>query len=486
MFFSSKLNVSDIILGAIGFSIILIVSLDRNSYNSTTQFWFDAPLEIIESPVETNVFTVICHGYAGSKEMMRQIAFDVNKGGNNVVLFDFIGHGKNRNLLINAPNQLSGTTQQLVDQLESVIENILIRYGPNVEISLIGHSMASDIVIRAAKNKNVTSVIAISPYSTAITETFPRDLLLISGQFETHLRTASLEHMKNIEIDATENRAIINGDFRRKASSIKNAGHVSVLYAPQTSRQINEWLGLETSYRSILKSHILWIALSAILLLRFISRLIPNTFEPPPTQRARYLTLLFIMFSACLYSAPSAFLQINFLPVYGFTQLALFFGLYALHIALFCKWLRLDLNWKLDFKKLCLIIAFFIGIVLFVNEFIGSFNLTGYRIWVFFFLLLPVTFFCIYSEQIIQLSRPSLAFFLRLTPLVGIISLLVVYPQNLILMFTTIPIYIFYFTVFGYVGKFFSRHSDPLIVGLSHGAFLSYSFAATNPLFALP
>ena len=142
-----NINLIPIILFTIGFSIILIVSLDRNSYNSTTQFWFDAPLEIIESPVETNVFTVICHGYAGSNEMMRQLAFDISRAGSNVVLFDFIGPGKSQELLVNKPEQIEGTTQQLVEQLEAVIKEIRKLYGAEVTISLVGHSMASDIVI---------------------------------------------------------------------------------------------------------------------------------------------------------------------------------------------------------------------------------------------------------------------------------------------------------------------------------------------------
>ena len=58
------------------------------------------------------------------------------------------------------------------------------KFGSEISISLVGHSMASDIVIRASADKRIKSVVAISPYSTGITKDFPKDLLLISGQFE--------------------------------------------------------------------------------------------------------------------------------------------------------------------------------------------------------------------------------------------------------------------------------------------------------------
>ena len=61
----------------------------------------------------------------------------------------------------------------------------------NIKLNLIGHAMASDIVIRASEKQNISSIAAISPYSTKVTENFPKDLLLTSGQFEKHLRNHS-------------------------------------------------------------------------------------------------------------------------------------------------------------------------------------------------------------------------------------------------------------------------------------------------------
>ena len=46
------------------------------------------------------------------------------------------------------------------------------KYGSDIKLNLIGHSMASDIVIR--EKQNISSIAAISPYSTKVTENFLR------------------------------------------------------------------------------------------------------------------------------------------------------------------------------------------------------------------------------------------------------------------------------------------------------------------------
>ena len=145
-----KLPVICIILGL--FSLIF-VELDRQAYE---RFIFNnsgSNIEIIKSIRPSKEFVIIGHGFAGSKEMMRQIAYDVANAGSNAVLFDFIGHGSNPHKLINQPTEITGTTQQLVNQLSDIIKFIYEKFGNEISISLVGHSMASDIVIRASADK---------------------------------------------------------------------------------------------------------------------------------------------------------------------------------------------------------------------------------------------------------------------------------------------------------------------------------------------
>ena len=105
-----------------GMFLLVLIQIDRQSYKSHFQSLGNDTIEIIKSEVPSKIFTIICHGYAGSKEMMRQLAFDIANAGSNAVIFDFIGHGSNSQKLINNPTELSGTTQQLVDQVITVID----------------------------------------------------------------------------------------------------------------------------------------------------------------------------------------------------------------------------------------------------------------------------------------------------------------------------------------------------------------------------
>ena len=134
-----------------GLFLLGLIQIDRQSYKRHFQYLGQDTIEIVESKVPSKIFTIICHGYAGSKEMMRQLAFDVVNAGSNAVIFDFIGHGANSQRLINNPTELSGTTQQLVDQVINVIDLLKLIYGSDIKLNLIGHSMASDIVIRASE-----------------------------------------------------------------------------------------------------------------------------------------------------------------------------------------------------------------------------------------------------------------------------------------------------------------------------------------------
>ena len=97
-----------------GLLSLMFVELDRRTYTSDFFNSSSGNIEIIKSTSPSKEFIIIGHGFAGSKEMMTQIAYDVAKAGSNAVLFDFIGHGSNQQKLVNKPTEITGTTQQLV------------------------------------------------------------------------------------------------------------------------------------------------------------------------------------------------------------------------------------------------------------------------------------------------------------------------------------------------------------------------------------
>ena len=466
-----------------GIFLLVLIQIDRQSYKRHFEYLGNDTIEIIQSEAPSKIFTIICHGYAGSKEMMRQLAFDIANAGSNAVIFDFIGHGFNSQKLINNPTELSGTTQQLVDQVITVIDLLKSKYGSDIKLNLIGHSMASDIVIRASENQSISSIAAISPYSTKVSKNFPKDLLLTSGQFEKHLRNHSLIYTQLIVPDADENVEYSNGLVRRKASYIKNTGHVSVIYSPQTSATITEWFNLKNSHRPPWSSQIIWILLGLTMLTYGFSRFKLSTINYYENSRISSVKSIIVGISSPTIALSSSFIDYEPFSIFGFGSVAAYFGLVGAAILLLCRetWENSE---KFNFYPFIKMVVAFSILVIVINHFIGSFFITNHRSFAFISMIIPLTIFCVAIEKLISMSTTIIAVFIRILPLIGFSILLASFPEKYGVMFTTIPIYIFYFLVFGYIGKFQRKCVGSYTIGTLHGIFLAFALAATNPIFS--
>ncbi len=468
----------------VGILLLFAIQFDKYTYQGYHENIGKENIEIIESELSSKVFTIICHGYAGSKEMMRQLAFDISNAGSNAVIFDFIGHGSNSQKLVNNPTELSGTTQQLVDQLIGIINFLKTKYGSEIKINLIGHSMASDIVIRASENQNITSIAAISPYSTKVTSNFPQDLLLISGQFERHLRKHSLKFSQLVDPDADENIEYSNGNIRRKASYSKNTGHVSVIYSPYTSREIIEWFDLTNYERSIWATHIIWILLGLTIISYGLSRLQFSKAKYVEKQRLSSIRLTIVSVTSLAIAIFSGLLDYQPFSIFGFASIAAYFGLNGLAILILCKETRHNSE-NFDFYSFLKLVMAFSFLTILINQFIGSYSISSHRLYAFLIMIFPITIFCVAIENLIAISSAALAVFIRIMPIIGFSILLAIFPEKYGVMFTTVPIYIFYFLVFGYIGKFQRKQIGSYTTGATNGIFLTFAFAATNPIFSV-
>ena len=121
---------------------------------------------------------VIAHGFAGSQQLMQPFALTLAKNGYIAVTFDFTGHGRNPVPMkgdIDEPTKITGVlvaeTGRVADYAKTLPES-------DGRIAVLGHSMASDIVIRYAQaHPEVEATVAVSVFSPAATGTSPRNLL---------------------------------------------------------------------------------------------------------------------------------------------------------------------------------------------------------------------------------------------------------------------------------------------------------------------
>ena len=117
------------------------------------------------------------------------------------------------------------------------------------QIALLGHSMATDILIRAAEaeaveGNPVNTIVAISMFSEAVTDQFPKNMLIISGSWERFLREAALDAVRLVKSDALEGERVVSEQITRRALIAPNVEHVGVLFSATAIDEARLWLCL--------------------------------------------------------------------------------------------------------------------------------------------------------------------------------------------------------------------------------------------------
>lgn len=190
---------------------------------------------------------VIAHGFAGSRQIMQSFAITLARNGYTAVSFDFAGHGRHPEPMRGDLHDAAGATRNLTAELERVIAYARSLGPADRRVALIGHSMASDIVIRAAqRDREVVATVAVSMFSPALTAEAPRNLLVIVGGWEgaglkdAAERAVAMAHGDAVEMGRTY------GDMAagtaRRAVFAEHAEHVGVLFAGDTLRETVAWL----------------------------------------------------------------------------------------------------------------------------------------------------------------------------------------------------------------------------------------------------
>jgi hypothetical protein len=138
---------------------------------------------------------------------------------------------------------IDGTTQLLMDEIGRVTDAVLEATGAAPRVALLGHSMASDIVVRQGiRDERVEAIVGISLFSQAVTEAEPRNLLIINGGLEGMLREAALEVMAPLGVGEGETVGTPGDGFARRAVSSPFVEHVGVLYAATGLEEARAWL----------------------------------------------------------------------------------------------------------------------------------------------------------------------------------------------------------------------------------------------------
>lgn len=295
---------------------------------------------------------LISHGFAGSQQLMEAFSFALARNGYLAVSFDYLGHGRNLQPLSGDVMDVAGATQNLLNQTVAVAEYARSLPEAGNGFAILGHSMASDIIVRFAEiDPAVDAAVAISLFSPAVTAESPENFLVLVGNLEGRLKSEAMRVVGLVTEDPEV--GVTYGDFEdgsaRRAAFPPGVEHVAVLYSPTALRETVAWLD-----RSFGRSSgdvddandergvaIVLLFIGLMLLAWPLSRALPRVVEPARGMNPSWRELLpAALVPAILTPLLLVAFPADFLGVLVGGYLAVHFGVYGLITAGLCFWLR--------------------------------------------------------------------------------------------------------------------------------------------------
>jgi pimeloyl-ACP methyl ester carboxylesterase len=283
---------------------------------------------------------VLAHGFAGSQQLMQPFAATLARSGYTAVTFDLPGHGRNPAPLTGDITRVEGATRTLVASLAQVAA--AARGWGTGPIAVLGHSMATDVIIRFAEEApDVAATVAVSMFSPAVTAEAPRNLLVIVGDWEGTLKREALRAVSLTSAPEPARPGVTYGDpargTGRRAAFSAGVEHVGVLYSPDSMREALAWLDATfgivrdgPSYLDARGPFILLLLVGIVLLARPLIRLLPVVSRVPLGAGLGWRRLwLPVVVPAVVTPLLLRVLPTHFLPVLVADYLAVHFALYG-------------------------------------------------------------------------------------------------------------------------------------------------------------
>ena len=186
---------------------------------------------------------LVVHGFSASKTIMQGYGNSFAHSGYAVIMLDLAGHGFNSaEFPLGEPDMA-----QLVNNV-SVVEAIWQQATGDTldQIALLGHSMGTQVVLRAALQnpERYKAVIMVSPTSNKWAREGDIDLSVVpnlmtqAGQFEPIM----IRNAENWMTLAGGKSYDFQGAGARSAITIPRVGHISILSSPLSHRFAVNWL----------------------------------------------------------------------------------------------------------------------------------------------------------------------------------------------------------------------------------------------------
>jgi hypothetical protein len=441
------------------------------------------PATLYHQPGSAGPLVVVAHGFAGSRQLMQAYSLTLAQSGYSVLAFDFEGHGRNPVPMSGNVDAIEGTTQRLVDETLRVLAagRALPEAGPGV--ALLGHSMATDIIARAAIDDGaVDAVVGISMFSQAVTAEEPARLLLISGQWEGMLRAAALTMARLVDPAAVEGATVTVGDVTRRVVVAPGVEHVGVLYSATGLHEARDWLdatfGRDSAGPVVAPG--LWILLllaGIVVLFRPLAGLLPVGPARPVVPVRRFWAA--VLLPSVAVPLVAVLVYRPFLPVLVADYLMIHLALYGVaQLAILRVWPLPRVVWVAVMALVVWGLAVF-GLA--IDRYAASFVPTAQRLGIIAALGVGTVPFML-ADSLVAVDgwRRLVA---RLMFLASLAAAAFMDLERLLFVLIILPVIGLFFLILGPLGRWVARQSGAGAAGLGLGVILAWALGVSFPLF---
>lgn len=450
---------------------------------------------------------VIAHGFAGSETLMHSFAYTLARNGLIAITFDFAGHGRNPQPLTGNITEVDGATRTLVAETGKVLA--YARTLGDGRVALLGHSMASDIIVRtAARNPDVAATVAVSMFSPAVTRDAPKNLLIVVGDWEGMLKEEALRAAGLVSSPEEPKPGVTYGNFAdgtaRRAYFSSYAEHVGVLYRPESLLETQRWLdqafGVTRADGIVVAERGRWIALLFVglaLLVKPLTLLLPIVDAAPAGAGLRWrdlwLPLLAPAIATPIILRP---LPTHFLPVLVGDYLACHFALYGI-LTMLCLWWQ-GQGWpsrtavsktasKLAIATVLLLGIYAVIVVWPIHAEFTHFLPTPARAPVIAAMAAGTLLYFTADEWLTRGAGHARGAYVA-TKVAFILSLMIAVAldfERLFFLLIIVPVIVLFFLFFGIVsGWVYARTHNPLVAGLANAIAIAWAIGVVFPMVA--
>lgn len=446
---------------------------------------------------------VIAHGFAGSQQLMQPLATTLARAGFVAISFDFPGHGRNPLPLSSGLSDQQAMSSALLAALKAVVADARARPEVDGRVALLGHSMASDVVVRLGiEDPAISATIAMSLFFPRATDTRPRNLLIIDGEYEAGelirqgLLTLSSHAGGRPEAGPTYGR-FDDGSARRLVLA-RGVEHIGVLYARDSLDAAVDWLS--GSFLQPITGHwrdrrggALALLIGGLMLLAWsLARQLPILRSPSDGLSLPHRELLIdagvpaVATPLLLWPLPH-----DWLPLLLGGYLAMHFALYGLLVALMLRRRGRALpslnrvDWRTWRVLLAVVVACATSFGVALDHWVASVVPHALRLPLIAVMCAGLLPYFVFDEWITRGPQPVRGAYL-LTKLLLLASLLLAVALNLYELFFLIiivPVVVILFLVFGSFSRWIGRRTgQPLIAAIANALLFGWLIAVSFPV----